>query len=68
MDIAKIVEEVSSWFPGKKPRERYASLQAFTDYVCKGCGRVHTHHNSSTPKFCPQCIKEMIKYLENLED
>jgi hypothetical protein len=35
-----------------------ASLQAFTNYICKNCNQEKNHHDSSTPDYCPDCCKE----------
>lgn len=29
--------------------------QAFTDYVCKNCGRIDSYHNTATPNYCAYC-------------
>jgi hypothetical protein len=31
------------------------SGQMFTEYQCLGCGKHEMHHNTSVPKYCPEC-------------
>ncbi|ALO79451.1 hypothetical protein HOBO_30 [Bacillus phage Hobo] len=35
------------------------AMQAFTEYECKHCKKERMHHNSRTPKYCPDCSTEL---------
>lgn len=33
--------------------------QGFTSYICEKCGKEYTHHNTNTPKVCPECSEKL---------
>lgn len=35
------------------------AMQAFTEYTCKHCKKSCMHHNSRTPKYCPECSTDL---------